>query len=360
MSGNQLHEQSDDRIPAEKDIGHEQLIALLRRSLRGPVDILASEQSQIIARVRDRLVWGGEPSYNLGDRSAKQPGDAGSAPIVFPRAKRKPLPHWVRDCVAVLLVGLLVGASLFLFWSLHQQGIALSPSGAGSGATGPSAQVEVDGLRATLHVVTQEPYFLSELLSVDVALTNTTSTPFSLDGTSKPDSACFTSALSVAVSGGSPPSYIVPRPDIGCLDYLPLTTVAPRQTLTIHQHLPVTMSGVVTVAMGGMGGTRQAPTLDGHWPSLAIHVASQVPSDRALSLHNQGTQVIIQAPPAAREHLLYMESITCDGYVNGGLADWRPLPTTLLSQPACPTAHKHWKYVVSAPGYTVVAGSRDA
>lgn len=112
--------------------------------------------------------------------------------------------------------------------------------------------------------------------------------------------------------------------------------------------------------MGGIRGPHQASPLDGHWPSLRIHVDAQVPSNRGLSLHDQGAQVMIQAPPTARAHLLYMESITCDQYLGGGPTDWSPLSTTVLSQPACPTAHKHWQYIVIAPGYAIVAGNRDS
>lgn len=114
--------------------------------------------------------------------------------------------------------------------------------------------------------------------------------------------------------------------------------------------------------MGGMGGIPQTGPLAGRWPSLHIYVKPQIPVNRAISLHEQGTQVIVQAPAAARTHLLYRETISCDGYpgMDEGIADWSSLSTTHLSQPACPTAHKHWVYIVSAPGYAIAAGKQDS
>jgi len=45
----------DDRIPEEREERHKHLITLLQRGLREPVAISSAEQSQIIARVRERL-----------------------------------------------------------------------------------------------------------------------------------------------------------------------------------------------------------------------------------------------------------------------------------------------------------------
>ena len=46
----------DDRVPEEREERHQQLIALLRRGLREPAAMSSPEQSQIIARVQDRLM----------------------------------------------------------------------------------------------------------------------------------------------------------------------------------------------------------------------------------------------------------------------------------------------------------------
>ena len=346
----------DDRIPEEREERHKKLIALLRRGLREPVGISSPEQSQIIARVRERLRQGDDLSPRLEEMPVQQPGQTRSGPIVSISSRRGHVPRFVMSLVAALVVGMLVGVSLLLFRSSLHQNAARPPTD----ATGPTAHTQVNGLQASIHLVTQGPYFLSELVSVDVSLTNHTRMPFGLDGSNRPDSSCFTSALSAQITGGSAPSYTLPTLDIACALPMLLTTLAPGQTLAIHHHLPVTKSGEVTIMMGGMRGPRQASPLDGHWPSLRIRVDAQVPSNRVLSLHDLGAQVTIQAPPTARAHLLYMESMTCDQYHLGGPADWSPLSTTVLSQPACPTAHRHWEYIVSAPGYAIVAGNRDS
>ncbi|HVB21035.1 MAG TPA: hypothetical protein VNG51_03705 [Ktedonobacteraceae bacterium] len=345
-----------DTIPEEREEQHQKLIALLRRGLHEPVALSSSEQSQIIDRVRERLMQENDLSSHLEEMPAQQAGQVGAGPVVRISARGGHLPRFVNGLVAVLVVGVLIGAALLLFRpSLHQNG---TPPPTDS--TGPTARTQVNGLQATIHLVTPVPYFLSELVFVDVSLTNRTHLPFVLDGSSRPDIACFSSALSVQITGGSVPFYTLPRLSIACLQPLFLTTLAPGQTLTIHYYLPVTKSGEVTIMMGGMTGPHQTNPLDGHWPSLRIHVNPQVPANRVISLHQQGVQVIIQAPPAARTHLLYRQTITCDQYAGGGPTDWSSLSTTALSQPACPTAHKHWQYIVSAPGYSIVAGKRDS
>ena len=264
--------------------------------------------------------------------------------------------RFVNGLAAVLVVSMLVGASLLLFRSSLHQRAARPPTD----STGPTVHTQANGMEASLHLVTTGPYFLSELLSADVSLTNHTRMTVELLGRNKADSVCFSSALNAQVTGGGPPAYTLPRLAVECAQPLYITGLAPGHTLTMHYYLPVTKSGEVTITMGPMRVPHLASPLDGHWPSLRIRVDAQVPSKRMLSLHAQGAQVMIQAPPAARVHLLHRESITCDQYGDGSHADWTPLATTVLSQPVCPTAHKHWVYIVSAPGYAIVAGSRDS
>jgi len=354
----------DDMIPEEREERYKQLITLLRRGLREPAAISSPEQSQIIARVRERLTQADDLASRPEAMPVQQPGQTGSRPRARTSSRRGRMLRFVNGLAAVLVVGMLVGASLLLFRSsLHQNGARL-PNQNGTrlptDATGPTARAQANGMEASLHLVTTGPYFLSELLSVDVSLTNHTRMTVELLGRNKADDVCFSSALNAQVTGGGAPTYTLPRLAVACLQPLYVTWLAPGQTLTIHYYLPVTKSGEVTITMGPMKEPRLASPLDGHWPFLRIRVDPQVPSNRMLSLHAQGTQVMIQAPPAARTHLLYRESITCDQYGDGSHADWTPLATTVLSQPACPMAHKHWVYIVSAPGYAIVAGNRDS
>jgi hypothetical protein len=346
----------DDMIPEEREERYKQLITLLRHGLREPAAISSPEQSEIIARVRERLTQADDLASRPEALPVQQPGQTGSRPRARTSSQRGRMLRFVNGLAAVLVVGMLVGASLLLFRSSLHQKSARTPTD----AKGPTARTQAKGMEASLHLVTTGPYFLSELLSVDVSLTNHTHRTVELLGRNKPDSVCFSSALNAQVTGGGPPTYTLPRLDFACAQPLYVTWLAPGRTLTIHYYLPLTKSGEVTITMGPMRDPRLASPLDGHWPSLRIHVDAQAPSNRLLSLHAQGAQVMIQAPAAARAHLLYRESISCDQYGDGSHADWTPLATTVLSQPACPTAHKHWVYIVSAPGYAIVAGYRDS
>ncbi len=346
----------DDRIPEEREERNQQLIALLRRGLREPAVMSSPEQSQVIARVRDRLMEEDVLPTGIEGLTAPHPSQTESDRIVSVASQRGNLARFVRDLVAVLIVGLLVGASVLVFRSLSDRNAAHPPID----LAGPIAHTEVNGLKASIHVLTPGPYFLSELVSLNVELTNQTGRPFSLTGSGKTDIVCSSSALNAQVTEGSDPVYaVLRRLDIACLQPAFVTTLAPGQTLTLHYYLPLTKSGEVTIAMSGMVGPHQPNPLDGHWPSVSIQVDSHVPSNRVLTLKNQGAHVLVQAPPMAEAHLLYMQSITCDQYGSGSALDWSPLPTPMLSQPACPTAHKHWQYIVSAPGFAIVAGSRD-
>ena len=348
----------DDRIPEESEEHYTQLTALLRCGLRESTAAMSStEQSRIIARVRERLTRADALSPQVEEMPVQHPLQTRSRPILSLSSRRWQLARFVRDLAAVLLVGMLVGAALLMFRSAAHQ-TATHPS---ASSTGPSAVTEFNGLQASIQVLIPGPYFLSELVSVDVGLTNHTGRPLLLPGSNKPDSVCFSSALSVQITAGSAPTYTAPKLDMGCLLYLLTTTLGSGQTLTMHDFLPVTKSGEVTITMGGkLGYPDRGDPLAGHWPSVSMQVALKVPSNRALSLRNQGAQVIVQAPPAARAHLVYLESISCDQYGGGSQLNWNPLPTHVLSQPACPTPHKHWEYIVSAPGYAIVAGKRDS
>ena len=217
-----------------------------------------------------------------------------------------------------------------------------------------------------MRVLIEGPYFLSELLPVDVSFTNHTQRPSGLDGSLKIANnsianACFPAELLVQVTQGGNPSYTFPQLGAACLQPYIVTGIAPGQTLTIHQYVPLTRSGNVTLTRGKVLPDDRGNLLDKKWPSLhlQVQVNAQVPQDRTLSLLNQEGQVTISAPAGAKTHLVSMQIITCDGYVGpGNLGHWTPLSTNVLYEPACPTAHRHWTYVVSAPGYAIASGSQ--
>jgi hypothetical protein len=178
---------NDDTIPEERQEHYTQLIALLRRGLRGPTAASSVEQSQILARVQERLMQADDVSTQAEDLLVRpRLLQAGFPSIPSMPTRRRRLTHIARDLAAVLVVGILVGATLLMFRS------ATRPTGVRppTVSTGPTAVSQVDGLRASIHVVTPGPYFLSELVAVDVSLTNQTGRSIEIDGSNRPDIAC--------------------------------------------------------------------------------------------------------------------------------------------------------------------------
>jgi hypothetical protein len=208
-----------------------------------------------------------------------------------------------------------------------------------------------------MHVLIGGPYFLSELLPIDVSLTNHTHQPIGLEGINRTAELCLNSALMVQITAGGNPSFTFPKLDFVCTQSALGTEVKPGQTITIHQYVPLIRSREVTLTMGPSSHYLADP-LNGHWPTIHIQVNPQVPQDRALSLQNQQRQVMIDMPAGAKAHLLYMQIVTCDSYIDSTDDHWMPLSTTVLHEPICPTAHPHWGYIVSAPGYSILSGSQ--
>jgi hypothetical protein len=74
----------------------------------------------------------------------------------------------------------------------------------------PRAQTQVGGLDATIQVVIAGPYFLSELLPVDVSLTNHTQALVRLLGLNTTPLRCDDAALMVRLTNGSDSSFAFP------------------------------------------------------------------------------------------------------------------------------------------------------
>ena len=269
---------------------------------------------------------------------------------------------------------------LMLFWASSCAplgGAPISPTVAvlsTATATAPRAQTQAGGLDATLQVLITGPFFLRELLPVDVSLTNHTEQAVVLLGLSTTANRCHDSALMARLTAGSDPSFAFPPLALGmsCTQEAYLTRVLPGETLTIHQYMPLTRSGTVTLSMQSASlGTptnplppntpAPFPPLDGHWPSIQFHVQPQVPQDRALGLQEQPGHVLIETPASAQPSLLAMQALLCDQplYLRSD-AQWTPQASNVLEEPTCPSAHPQWVYIVSAPGYAIVSGSQPA
>jgi hypothetical protein len=236
--------------------------------------------------------------------------------------------------------------------------------------------------------ITSGPYFLSEMLAVNLSLTNHTNNIFLLQGTSpEPGTSNYSCRppLKVTMLGGESPHdpnlQTALAATISCYDPHGTVQLQPGQTITNYQYVALTSSGFVTLSAqatfqkAGLqdGVIQMVPTtspLDGHWPSIQITVQAGVPSDRAISLHQESTQVFVDAPPAARSQLLYMSVYDCDlgrgSSQHGGTDHWIRLSTqTITIKPDCghpvdfgtpyPAKLLQWTYVVGAPGYAMIS-----
>ncbi|MDQ2885539.1 MAG: hypothetical protein M3Y39_05580 [Chloroflexota bacterium] len=277
--------------------------------------------------------------------------------------------HKLNMIAAVLVIGVIAGVSFFLF-SFHQTSNLGGniPTGAPLGSIKAPVMVrsEVGGLEASLQV-TSGPYFLSELLAATVTLTNHSNKSVLLQGSDAPLNSC-TGAFSLTTSGGSEPHYNFPLNEVSISCPFSQTKVDPGKTLTTHGYVPLTRSGQVTLLSGakflaltkdryGSEGTAPGHSqLDSHWPAIHINVAAKIPTDRTVSLRQQGSQLTIDAPVTARSRLIYSSTVTCTagGTVNTSIGvEWHPVTAMKISEPECLGSKKQWIYAVSALGYAI-------
>jgi hypothetical protein len=279
---------------------------------------------------------------------------------------RRPALTAASSLAAVLAILLL---AVFLFTSRGVGGRSVLPT-ATEGA--PTAQAQVGGLEARMQVVIAGPYFLRELLPVDVSLANHTQQVVVLAGLNTTATRCHDSALMARLTAGSDPSFAFPPLAMGvsCTQEAYQTQVQPGETLTIHQYVPLTRSGAVTLSMQSASASTPTnplppttpvpfPPLDGHWPRVQLQVQSQVPPNRGLTLQEQSGRVRINTPADAPTQLLAMQSLVCDQPLSlQSDAQWRSLASNLMVEPTCPSGQPRWFYIVSAPGYSIVSSSQ--
>jgi hypothetical protein len=306
--------------------------------------------------------------------------------------------YWLSGLVSMLVIAGIIGAALVLLRP-HASPVSatigsdnhLSPTTGSSNNLSPatSAGIWVGGTPVTREVkaggldfvmqVTPGPYFLGELLAANLSLRNDSHITYTLVGPSSfadpaVEGLCGT-AVFVTMSGGGGPQYVSPLGDVPTCPWGDFT-LAPGQTMTFHEFMPVTNSGEVTLQVGA--GLTQAVTgsdgsqtitaghspLDGRWPSITIAVAAATPADRQISLQRSGTQVRIAAPAAALAHLYSIYAVSCRASQGGaggsGSIVWEPIATTIVHEPAnCGDDRSQaiqWWYTVSAPGYAIASG----
>lgn len=353
-------EDFDDLLPEEQEERHRELITLLRQAIHQSLTSIANAQEQAIQRVGEKLIQmenKATPSEEklAGRRYMEELRLQEHEFVERSRRRKQQVIHPINTLVALLVVSMLVGGAIVLFTNLSQSRTA------GPVGRPVIAHAEIDGLEMSMSV-TPGPYFLSELISADMSITNHTNTTFMLGGVQE-TTPCGP-ALSLSQTGGESPHYTIPLHGdfaIFCPHIPYATPFKPGQTITIQQYAPLTSSGHATLTATARWAKTESTNfsipLDEHELSLPIQVASYIPLDRLIQLHPKGSQVLIDAPSSV--HLVYGFIETCDGNSTGSIV-WEPISTHVLSTPGnltgCPTNDMRWQYAVSAAGYAIAAG----
>jgi hypothetical protein len=370
----------EDRIPEEMEEKQEKLITLLRRAYSQEQQLPESVQQEAILFVEERLTRMKQDEKQL---SIGQPGQVIGSSLLKQRSRltrSKRIIQAMGALAAMLVVSALIGSTVLVF-SLHthhsQTKLTSPPTFAKQAGIPDSVDVKWNGLEMSMKVM-PGPYFLGELLTIDVSLTNHTHPALLLDG--KDDGTaihlCSSYALRTKLTGGTSPYYALytkPVPFVyscGLMGNGP--AFVPGQTIKDHFYVLLTSSGEVTLTGTPFFETPGSRSLPNPLLALHIHVASQVPANRLLSLQQQGSEVGVHAPTEV--HLLYQTYILCqvsstDRGTPGG-DYWQTLTTNRLQRPQCPQMSvwmngqwitKHWtvvlwKYAIGAVGYEVIQG----
>ena len=405
----------DDMLPEEQDPRFKELNTLLQHANLNPMLVDPTERTLILSRASARLF---PTNPEVKDMPVPALSDLGSFPSKPKVLADKPyrgrrLIRLISVFAAVLVVIALIGSALLLFGPLspfQRDGSGTAPPIGPVGAP-VVVRTQAHGLEMTMKI-TPGPYFLSELLEVDISLTNHTQTTFQgdichlfpklivIDGEGQRDTS-LASAVATTINSAqyigmrvfphdmnlaSALTTIYTPPTNGLIECLHeqfnLEQLQPTKTITVQHYVALTSSGHVTFTAraafqravpGQNGRVALVPAtnpLDGHWPSLQISVSTQVPSDRMLSLHQQTTQAIVDVPLAARSHLLYAFGYSCGlgSIASEGGSEFRvgnrmdnkiSQPTITLQRPQCDVPKLkilRWTYVVGAIGYTMLAG----
>jgi hypothetical protein len=258
--------------------------------------------------------------------------------------------------IAVVVV-LAVVADVLVLRSLYGSTVALRG--------GPSSTARAGGLQMRI-TLPPGPYFLSEMLTLQLTLANDSQTTYQVQGS--PTAGDCDSALWVESSGGGPPTSKVTSPLLSCPGVMS-TALAPGQHWSMAQFFPLTSSGRVTlsayahfstVSKGPGGGTAYTgwvgPFTQG-WPSVTIQVAPLAPANRKIVPAVAIGHLIIVPPPGAQLYYLYM--VTCKEGRGSEMATngyWQPISNRVLTEPGCNGTQERWHYSVGAPGYAIASG----
>ena len=372
----------DDMLPEEQDPQYEELITLLQNVNLNPLLINTTERAQLLSQARARLFQTDPEGYQTAAMSVPTLSELGSFPskpnaLIDNRHRGKRLTRLVNVVAALLVVAALIGASLLLFRD-HQTVTGDHPTSTspiGPFQTIESAQTRSQGLELTIKVP-PGPYFLSEMLEVQITFVNNNSqASFQMLG---PRGETCPGSFKAVMTGGESPYDTTLKNNLAaqhtCVNSRDMV-FQPGWGANGPSFVALTSSGHVTLTAqagfqkgfydkqrGYHPDTTVSP-FEGQSPSLQITVQTQVPPDRSITVHQQGSQVIVDAPPNANQ-LVYMETANCSP--TDRRTYWNDLYSTTLPPPDCGTSSMNgtstpnkllwWTYVVGEPGYAMVSG----
>ena len=355
---------SDDRLPVEQMAQYEPILALLRHARQAAPSLTPDEQAHALTRVRTRLseaehagLTASQEKDILLPLSAIAPDAtySHSANRIITRHTR--IMRYINTFAAVLVIGAIIGVSLLLFRHQSQTSIATPARPSGAYVT---VSTQAHGLSASISI-TPGPYFLSELLAADITLTNHSQTTYEIAGANSCDPTLWLNLTPLSAGARHytlPPTYF-----FSCA--LRTSQLKPGQTFSIHVYIALTDSGTVQLTENaqflvtkttadGISTTSGPDPLKGHWPTMHIPVSTHIPANRAISLRQQGSKLLVIAPPAARAHLFYLYNVICSN-TSGADDYWEPVSTT-IQEPQC-GKNVRWTYAVGAPGYAIATKS---
>jgi len=380
----------DDMLPEERDPQNRELITFLKQVNLSPFAVDPTKRTEVLSRARRRLLQVDFETSFTEETLAPATRELASL-LSRPDARKDKryrsmrLKLLLNVFAAVLVVVALIGTSFLIFGSWPPFQSDRSGTAPSIGPVGASVKIytgTINGFEMSLKI-TPGPYFLNELLEVDLSITNHSHTSYWLFSSSGPCSGL----LKIVTEGGQSP-YVTDIQrnwtGLGQLSEILLKCNVPfrrlqmgfrlpaAQTITVKQYVQVTSSGHVTLTthVAFIQSTAEFEYPSSHvisteasLVSLHLLVNSRAPSDRSLSVMEQSLEkVILYFPPAARDHLLYETEYVCDQGESSGESkvDIRiSLPTLTLQMPQwCGSNSKGMLFVYFAgvPGYTTVSG----
>lgn len=370
----------EDTLPEEQEIRYRELMNLVQQARRLPVCDSSVEQEQALARVQQRLAGLEYPASSAVD--ATQPGEQDNAgqendpewvglsvepPLVpgAPSRRRRQHAYLLNTLAALLVVSLLIATSLFLFRRFPQANAIMGPP---IGAVGTPVLTQITSGGFTMSMsITPGPYFLSELIAVDMSLTNHTQASSQLTGTIPQTDECG-QVLQANLTGGSSPHFSIFQQTItyylNCVTFVGQIPLNPGQTFSTRQYIPLINSGQNTLTARltyPMGPAATYDPFKGHALSTRINVVPQIPVDRGvLSVQPQASQVQILEPSSGHLQLVGFSFAICQDaqgkQQEAGSFSWSVLTTPTLDEPLCPGNNMQWIYGAGAAGYAIVVG----